>query len=597
MAEPLRKETHHRNLGPRLVDWLPADTLGPVLLEDLPEQPRQPIEAPVRRARRWTWVETAVLAGYAVVAALGIAWHEPWADEAQAWLLARDSGWWHMMLHGIRYEGSPGLWHSLLWLLVRLHVSFVGMHWVSGVIAAAGVAVLLRYAPFPLVLRILLPFGFWLAYQDAVVARSYVLSAALAFSAAAILRGMIRTTPSPRKLVALAILLGLLANLSVHGFVASLGLAVVALILLRRGAVPLRRAIPVGILCCFWGIAIATTLPPSDISFSAGTNLERSTEKLWAALGDRQAKLELASTPSSAADVRPGELAPIPPIRFHRTPAEASWRKIARVLALFTFPLSNFRWLALAVCTLVIAQAVLGRQAHGGLGWIGLVPWLLMVLAFTSMYFSPRHGGMLWVGFVVALWLTWPETGASTRPQAWLRRITLAALILLSLDQAWWTAHAVWADMHASYSGDEAMARFLSTQGPDKRIAGFYYHTVGVAAWFNHPIYCNQPRAYWIWSRRLHLPQQAPAVIATHPDILVVREVDADRRNGNISDDWVAPDPAENKRTAPGDDYRIIPYAEAHGYRETHRFCGRSFMRDGYSEDLCEVALQPAPAP
>ncbi len=34
-------------------------------------------------AGRWTWRESAVLAIYAFVVALGIQWHEPWADEAQ----------------------------------------------------------------------------------------------------------------------------------------------------------------------------------------------------------------------------------------------------------------------------------------------------------------------------------------------------------------------------------------------------------------------------------------------------------------------------------------------------------------------------------
>jgi hypothetical protein len=138
---------------------------------------------PVRsEERRWTWIESAVLAGYSVVVALGIAWHEPWADEAQAWLLARDEPFWHLMLHAIRYEGTPGLWHALLWVLTRLHVSYIGMHWVAGAFAAVGVFVLLRWSPFPLVLRLLFPFGFWLAYQNAVVARGYILFAMLAFS-------------------------------------------------------------------------------------------------------------------------------------------------------------------------------------------------------------------------------------------------------------------------------------------------------------------------------------------------------------------------------------------------------------------------------
>jgi hypothetical protein len=65
--------------------------------------------------------------------------------------------------------------------------------------------------------------------------------------------------------------------------------------------------------------------------------------------------------------------------------------------------------------------------------------------------------------------------------------------------------------------------------------------------------------------------------------------------DANITDDWIAPNLAQERRTPLNDVYGIIPFAEAHGYRETHRFCGRSFMRAAYAEELCEVALEPAP--
>lgn len=543
-------------------------------------------------------METEVLAGYAAVVALGIAWHEPWADEAQAWLLARDQGWWHLMAHAMRYEGSPGLWHSLLWVLIRLHVSFVGMHWVSGAIAAAGVLVLLRYAPFPLILRILFPFGFWLAYQNAVVARSYVLFAVLAFSAAALLRSMARdeVAADRRKLVGLAVLLGLMANLSLHGFVASLGFAIVALAILRRRAragTPTRKAMPALVLCCFWVIAVATTVPPSDVSFAAGKNLERSTEKVWASLGDQEAKAQLAADQSTTSDVRPGELAPVPSVVVHRTMLGYLWHKVSRCLSLLTYPMSTFRWLALATCLLVVAQAVAFHRSPGELGWIGLIPWALMVLFFLSMYLAPRHAGMIWVTFVATLWLTWPAENAATGQHFRLRQATLAALVLVACDQAWWTAHAVWSDMHQPYCGDVAMAQFLAAQGPGKRIAGFNYHSIGIEVWFDHQVYFNQPHAYWVWSRRQRVSPAAPATIATHPDVLVVGGFDTSSHNGTVTDDWVTPNPAELNRIPLDDEYGILAYAEAHGYRETHRFCGHAFMRDGYSELLCQVALEP----
>jgi hypothetical protein len=54
--------------------------------------------------------------------------HEPWFD-AQAWLIARDATLWDLLAHRVRYEGSPGLWHLLLWFLSRAGMPFTWLGW------------------------------------------------------------------------------------------------------------------------------------------------------------------------------------------------------------------------------------------------------------------------------------------------------------------------------------------------------------------------------------------------------------------------------------------------------------------------------------
>ena len=50
--------------------------------------------------------------------------HEPWFDEGQAWLLARDATLWDLLAHRVRYEGTPGLWHAILWLFSHAGMPF-----------------------------------------------------------------------------------------------------------------------------------------------------------------------------------------------------------------------------------------------------------------------------------------------------------------------------------------------------------------------------------------------------------------------------------------------------------------------------------------
>ncbi len=313
-----------------------------------------------------------------------------------------------MMAHIVRYEGTPGLWHTLLWILIRLHVSYAAMHWVSGAIAAAGVWVLLRYSPFPLILRMLLPLGFWFAYQDAVIARNYVLFAVLVFPAAALLRSLSEQprVPSATKWVLLILLMGLLANVSSHGFVASLALAGVAFALWRRSGGQSPIVLPALALCLFWVAALLTVSLPQDIDFPSGQNVEHSVQKLEASLGSRAARHAITSRP---ADIRPGELPRIAPVVHHRTALQACRKKVGRLLSLMTFPITTFPVPGLLVCLLSSLRSSSGGACPPKSRLDRLCALALLIVVYTSMYIAPRHAGTLYTMFIAGLWLTWPK--------------------------------------------------------------------------------------------------------------------------------------------------------------------------------------------
>ena len=66
-------------------------------------------------------VEVATLSMFIAIAAAASFYHEPWSDEAQAWLIARDLSI-PQILRIMTYEGSPPLWHLLLKALIWLHL-------------------------------------------------------------------------------------------------------------------------------------------------------------------------------------------------------------------------------------------------------------------------------------------------------------------------------------------------------------------------------------------------------------------------------------------------------------------------------------------
>lgn len=569
-------------------------------------------------ARRWSVWDSLSLLLFTATVALELVWHKPWADEAQSWLLARSMSFWQLLTHGVRYEGSPALWHCFLHLLILLHVSYATMPWIAGATAVGGIAIFLRWSPFPTLLRVLLPLTFWLAYQDAVIDRSYVLFTLLGFAAAALLRAQ------ARRPILLAVILALCANLSLHGFIAALAMGWVAVVLEhRRRKSPTaqpgidqcwtRKQTLTAVLIFFAGLSLATysALPPADSSSPTSENLVHSLDKIEAQFKTHILKVRALNAHSLSARapqlaVAPHSvltLTPAPNPRHPHTPWQSLREKTARILGAITFTLSSVALFGLVLFGVLLWLARRSEQTRlqssfaepaPPMGWIGLAPYGLLLAVFSLMYLAPRHCGMLMTGFVISLWLVWPEASSSGARRITPRgmRIATALLLLMAAEQIGWTAHALWANAHIPSSPGAATAKLLAAY-PQARVAGFYYHAVNVQPYFAHNRYLNWHTAYWLWSTHQQSNANAPAAIAEHPQFLVVSGWSWSPINSSVAYDWHRPEASLNTLWMQ-DRYHIAAYAEAHGYHVTHIFCGEQFMRWSYSERACNLVLEPA---
>ena len=222
--------------------------------------------------------ECLVLLTFTAIAAVAVWFHEPWADEAQAWLIARDLGI-RGILHQMGYEGSPPLWHLLLWILIRLHLPYAALGAVSLTLVAAGMYIWLRWSPLPAPVRLLVPFAFYYQYQYAVVARSYALSTFLAFAAVALWRA------KPVRVIPFGLVVALLAQTNMHGFMIAGGISCAFAWECDQG-VPQTASFPnpnfeTGVAAVFVlaSAAIARSLakPYPDCSFKAAVQLRKET--------------------------------------------------------------------------------------------------------------------------------------------------------------------------------------------------------------------------------------------------------------------------------------------------------------------------------
>lgn len=146
--------------------------------------------------------------------------HAMWRDEWQAWLLARDSATLADLYYNTRFENYPLLWHTLLWILNRLGCDYVSMQLLHVTIATAAVYVVVRFAPFTAVEKLVFSFGYFPFFEYNVISRCYGLGMLLMLVAAAVLTGK-KARP-----VAYGVTLALLAQTSCYGLMAALTLGI-----------------------------------------------------------------------------------------------------------------------------------------------------------------------------------------------------------------------------------------------------------------------------------------------------------------------------------------------------------------------------------
>ncbi|MGA2535082.1 MAG: hypothetical protein ABSF53_03635 [Terracidiphilus sp.] len=472
-------------------------------------------------AARSRWPELLALCVYSAWVAFAIPSHEPWADEAQAWQLARTLSLGDLFKTFIRYEASPGLWHLLLWILSRAHVSYAGLHWICGSIAVASTALLLFKSPFPRYLRLTLPFTYFLIFQYAVVARNYVLVPPLLFMIAICWR---------RRPFIVALLLGLMANASLHAAVISGGLAIVFAIEYSKHSStsePHRRRnflLCALIVVALYAFAIWTAFPPQDLSLSR------------------------------------------PPGAHH----------------------PFFGWAIASLCWGICQPWILSIPF-----WIAIVIWfgarrkffyLLPVIFFAifsgAVYANWWHVGLLVPLLISLLWITWPAPGSVSTH---FETIGKTALGLMIATQILWSGYAIAYDHYHAYSPDRAAAEFLrpyvdrgdpiaATDLDDP--VNYAFRAIGVLPYFDRNIFINLPYAFWSWSDHNPSEQRYQAVLPSHPRIVMVEII----YNG-----------PEKPITLDHPKYKALL---KDGYKFTNLFCGTIPERLQSAFTNCHVIFQ-----
>ena len=166
---------------------------------------------------------------FAVLLVAAMSVHEPWFDEAESWLIARDNTLYEMIFVTPHYEGHPSLWWLLLAIPAKLGVPYeIGLKSVQLVFALFYAYLIVFCSPFPKPVKYLLPFTYFLFFQHGVMARPYsMMTVAMILSA-------ITWEERNEKPARFCAALGFLCLTSAYGILIAGGIAVVWTIELLR---------------------------------------------------------------------------------------------------------------------------------------------------------------------------------------------------------------------------------------------------------------------------------------------------------------------------------------------------------------------------
>ena len=543
-----------------------------------------------RTKRTFALPEAISLLVYCILLAWCIPHHESWFDEAQAWLIARDSTLRDLLLHRLHYEGAPALWHLLLWAEVRLHVSFLGMHYITGAISAFGIYVWLRFSPLPRILTLLVPFTFYLQYQYAVIARSYNLFPLLAFILFALYQNR-KSSP-----ISFCVVAGLLANVSLHSAAFAAGAilfyAADRLHLQREGSTAVsRRQLSVSaiVLLLAFGLSAFVARPTSDGSFGNPVVQKIRSEMPGSA---HEVKAEpLADTPVELPPADQGRIAG-KIWRAVNPPANASHRAVIEgklvkhlfeVPTALTAPISVSN--SLAVLFLVLLALNLTRQRL----WLSLAPYALVLFVFVCIQGASHHLGMLWIGLLCSVWALSIEPVSSNEASHVPRSALYLVMLIVILLQIGWSIHCLQADVFGAYSPDKETAVFISRQPAGTRIAAFDLDSITANAYLPRSRYFNQRVSYWPFSKTSDPSLRIQQTMAQRPDMVIESLTISEHPYIN---QWLT-------LTTPGTrDYDRATFSllAQDGYRETHRFCGEHLFRNSSEQMVCSVIFEPGAA-
>lgn len=395
---------------------------------------------------------------YMAVVAVVMYFHEPWFDEAQSWLIARDSSFVDLLTLRPHYEGHPPLWTLLLSIPAKTGVPYeIGLKGVQFLCAALLGGWLIFRAPFNRLTIALLPFTYFICFQYGVTARPYAL---LCVSLLMVAHYWEYANSKPSNTWKLVLSLVLMCAISAYGIAIAAGFAL-AWVVRSVQIAGIKNAVCeifsninrlLGwILLAFVGFASVACIWPAANAFGSRATFSGNSHLI-------QFLYFIFVVPSES--------------MFTAFAGDVSLRRMSLgILPTIICVLISILIWAFAIC---IAKR---RKMLVSL----ILPYLTFAIIATQ-YFTLHHAGIVFVFFIAQLWmcvankpLNFDITLANKLSNKCA--FTQSIIVILLAPSLIWNIFACVNDIRFDYSGSRALAQFIQrNHAENKRFVTSWLH-------------------------------------------------------------------------------------------------------------------------
>jgi hypothetical protein len=207
-----------------------------------------------------SWPDLILVSVFILLSLIGICHHEIWLDEAQHFLLARDSGSLSELIYACRNEGHPLLWNVLLFFITRFSGNVFFMQLFHILISAATVIFICK-SKLSLLEKVLVVFGYYFLFEYNLISRNYGLSALFLFWLMHIYQS------DKRSVIKMAVIAALLANSHLFALLIALAFSMAYFITERKLIAQLnKRNVLAAVFIVAAGCIISALciIPPAD---------------------------------------------------------------------------------------------------------------------------------------------------------------------------------------------------------------------------------------------------------------------------------------------------------------------------------------------